>query len=185
MPKRTITKGGDVSSPAKKSKSKGNGIGESILEPGWFENNSSKIYVGAHVSGAGGLENAVYNAASIGGQAFALFLCNQKTWNVKELDEPTAQAFRDACIRHGYPSHLILPHASYLLNCGSSDKELLSKSRSLLLDGVKRCERLNIDYYNFHPGSTCGKIDANESCKLIAESINWVLSKTSKTTLRK
>lgn len=179
----TSSNGGDCKTPTKRVKGKSNSV-ESILEPGWFEKNSSKIFVGAHVSAAGGPANAVNEAASIGAKAFALFLCNQRTWNVKPLDEETAQAFRDSCLQHGYPSHLILPHASYLLNCGSSDKELLSKSRSLLLDGVKRCEKLNIDLYNFHPGSSCGKIEASESCKLIAESINWIHSLTSKTTLR-
>lgn len=177
MPKRSV--GGDV-----KSSGKSKGIPESILESGWFDNSSSKIYVGAHVSASGGIENAIKTAASIGAQAFALFLCNQRTWNVKDLTDETAQIFRDTCIEFGYPSHLILPHASYLLNCGTSDKELLSKSRSMLLDGVKRCEKLNIDYYNFHPGSSCGKIEASESCKLVAESINWVHSVSSKTTLR-
>lgn len=180
----TSSNGDDSKTPSKKAKGKSNGVQESILEPGWFEKNSSKIYIGAHVSAAGGPANAVIEAASIGAQAFALFLCNQRTWNVKPLEEEAAQAFRDSCVEHGYPSHLILPHASYLLNCGSPDKELLSKSRSLLLDGIKRCEKLNIDYYNFHPGSSCGKIEASESCKLIAESINWIHSLTSKTTLR-
>lgn len=180
----TSSDGGESKTPAKRTKGRSNGIQESVLEPGWFEKNSSKIFVGAHVSAAGGPANAVTEAASIGAQSFALFLCNQRTWNVKPLEEEAAQAFIDSSTLHGYPSHLILPHASYLLNCGSSDKELLSKSRSLLLDGVKRCEKLNIDLYNFHPGSSCGKIEASESCKLIAESINWVHSLTSKTTLR-
>lgn len=178
MPKRSVE--GDV-----KSSGKAKSTPESILESGWFEKSSSKIYIGAHVSAAGGVENAVKTAAAIGCQSFALFLCNQRSWNVKDLTDESAQIFRDTCIEYGYPSHLILPHASYLVNCGSHDKELLSKSRSMLLDGIKRCEKLGIDYYNFHPGSSCGKIEASESCKLIAESINWVHSVTSKATLRK
>lgn len=72
MPKRSV--GGDV-----KSSGKSKGIPESILESRWFDNSSSKIYVGAHVSASGGIENAIKTAASIGAQAFALFLCNQRT----------------------------------------------------------------------------------------------------------
>lgn len=176
--KRPVTSG---DKPAVKNGKKTKGaVGESILSDGWFKSSSSKMFVGAHVSITGSVENAVRESASIGGQAFAMFLCSQRTWNVKGLDDPTAQAFRDTCQELGYPSHLILPHASYLMNCGSPDPDLLSKSRSLFLDGIKRCDKLGIDLYNFHPGSTCGKIPVEECLKRIAESINWVHANSSK-----
>ena len=37
-------------------------------------------YVGAHVSAAGGVENAPLNAYEIGAKAFALFTKNQRQW---------------------------------------------------------------------------------------------------------
>uniref|UniRef100_A0A0M3JFQ5 DNA-(apurinic or apyrimidinic site) lyase (inferred by orthology to a C. elegans protein) n=1 Tax=Anisakis simplex TaxID=6269 RepID=A0A0M3JFQ5_ANISI len=57
---------------------------------------SSKKMLGAHVSAAGGLENAVYNAAEIGCRAFALFLRNQRSWNSKPMEEDTVERFKTA-----------------------------------------------------------------------------------------
>lgn len=58
----------------------------------------------------------------------------------------------EACKSEKFSPHLILPHGSYLMNCGSSDPSILAKSRATLLDEVQRCERLGILYYNIHPG---------------------------------
>ena len=44
-------------------------------------------YVGAHVSAAGGVENAVINAKNIGATGFALFTKNQRQWFAKPLEE--------------------------------------------------------------------------------------------------
>lgn len=168
-----------------------------ILPKDFVEKSEHNVFIGAHLSISGklncptifgvnevwifclgGIENAIIEAGAIGAQAVAIFLCNQRTWNVKELDEPSVKKFKKACEDYGFPAHLIVPHASYLMNPGSGDKELLAKSRKLMIDGLSRCDRLGIGLYNFHPGSTCGKISIDECIKNIAETINIGLSKT-------
>ncbi|KAG1714619.1 DNA-(apurinic or apyrimidinic site) lyase [Nymphon striatum] len=139
-----------------------------------------KKYLGAHVSAAGGLHNAVTEAVNIGATSFALFLRSQRQWASKPLEDKIVEKFKQACKDHGFPSHLILPHGSYLMNCGSAKEEILEKSRATLIDELKRCEKLGIDMYNFHPGSTCGEITRKESIKKIAESINIAHKETSK-----
>ena len=124
---------------------------------------------------------AVEEAVRINAKSFAMFLCNQKTWNNKPLQEKDAEKFRSACQEHNFASHLMIPHGSYLMNCGSPDKETLTKSRNLLVDGLKRCEMLGIYGYNFHPGSTCGKISVKDCLDKIAESINHAHSLTNNT----
>ena len=42
-------------------------------------------FIGAHVSIAGGVENAPLNAANIGANAFAMFVKNQHQWKAKPL----------------------------------------------------------------------------------------------------
>ena len=42
-------------------------------------------FIGAHVSTAGGVENAPLNAKKIGAKAFALFTKNQRQWQAKPL----------------------------------------------------------------------------------------------------
>lgn len=135
-------------------------------------------FVGAHVSASGGLEHAVQRAVDIGARSFALFLRSQRQWASKPLTQETAQRFRKACREHGFAPHHILPHGSYLLNCGSPDPEVLEKSRTTLIDELKRCEMLGLVYYNFHPGSTCGTITREECMDKIAESINQAHKET-------
>ena len=136
-------------------------------------------YIGAHVSAAGGVENAPLNAAAIGAKAFALFTKNQRQWNASPLSEKNIAKFKENCATHGYEPWQILPHDSYLINLGHPGKEELDKSRAAFLDEMQRCEQLGIPQLNFHPGSHLRKISPEESLKIVAESINIALDKTS------
>ena len=135
-------------------------------------------FVGAHVSISGGLHNAVSEALEIGAKAFGLFLRSQRQWVSKPLEDKAAERFRNACAEAQFSPHAILPHGIYLMNCGSPEEETLAKSRSTLVDELKRCERLGLLLYNFHPGSTCGKITVDECLDKIAESINQAHKET-------
>lgn len=135
-------------------------------------------YIGAHVSAAGGVENAPANAHGIGATGFALFTKNQRQWVAAPLTAAQIDAFRKACDKYGYTPAQILPHASYLINLGHPEREALEKSRAAFLDEMQRCEALGLDRLNFHPGSHLQKISPERSLDLIAESINIALDKT-------
>ena len=135
-------------------------------------------YVGAHVSAAGGVENAPVNANAIGAKAFALFTKNQRQWFSNPLTMASIKAFRDNCEKYDYKPFQILPHDSYLINLGHPEKEPLEKSRASFLDEMQRCEQLGLDRLNFHPGSHLKTISEEECMNRIAESINIVLDKT-------
>lgn len=135
-------------------------------------------YFGAHVSAAGGVDNAPANALAIGATAFALFTKNQRQWVAKPLTAGEIDAFRKACDTCGYRPEQILPHDSYLINLGHPEEEALEKSRAAFLDEMQRCELLGLDRLNFHPGSHLQKITEEESLDRIAESINITLDKT-------
>ncbi len=135
-------------------------------------------YFGAHVSAAGGVDNAPANAHAIGATAFALFTKNQRQWVAKPLTAGEIDAFRRACDTLGYRPEQILPHDSYLINLGHPEAEALEKSRAAFLDEMRRCELLGLDRLNFHPGSHLQKITEEESLDRIAESINIALDKT-------
>lgn len=138
----------------------------------------SSKFVGAHMSVSGGLELAVSRAVEMGARSFGLFLRSQRQWAAKPMTQETANRFRDACREHNFAPHQILPHGSYLLNCGSPDPVVLKKSRETLVDELKRCEMLGLVYYNFHPGSTCGAISREACMDLIADSINQAHKET-------
>ena len=134
--------------------------------------------IGAHVSAEGGVQNTPLNAATIDAKAFALFTKNQRQWKAKSLTSENIAAFKDNCLKKGYSTDFILPHASYLINPGNPDPEGLKKSRDALLDEVQRCELLGITMLNIHPGAHLNKYSEEDCLKCIAESINLVLEQT-------
>lgn len=136
-------------------------------------------YIGAHVSAAGGVENAPLNAREIGATAFALFTKNQRQWKAKPLTDESIRRFRKNCEEAGYTPDQILPHDSYLINLGHPEPAGLEKSRTAFIDEMHRCEQLGLKYLNFHPGSHLNKIAEDACLERIAESINLALEKTS------
>lgn len=132
----------------------------------------NKKFIGAHVSAAGGVDQAPLRAAEIGATAFALFTKNQRQWAAKPLEVNTIRAFKENCKRLGYLSEQILPHDSYLINLGAPEQEKLNKSRLAFIDEMTRCEQLGLTLLNFHPGSHLKKISEQECLAKIAESIN-------------
>ncbi len=135
-------------------------------------------YFGAHVSAAGGPENAPLNARRIGATGFALFTKNQRQWQAPPLGAAQIEAFRRNCEEAGYAPQSILPHDSYLINLGHPDQEGLEKSRAAFVDEMSRCEALGLDRLNFHPGSHLNRIPVDKCLDRIAESINIALDKT-------
>ncbi|QZE15679.1 deoxyribonuclease IV [Halosquirtibacter laminarini] len=136
-------------------------------------------YIGAHVSAAGGVENAPLNAAKLGATSFALFTKNQRQWAAKPFTQEQIEKFKQNCKDAGYTPSQILPHDSYLINLGHPEQTALEKSRNAFLDELQRCEQLGLDRLNFHPGSHLKKISEEECMDRIAESINWALKQTS------
>ncbi len=140
-------------------------------------------YVGAHVSAAGGVENAPLNARAIGGKAFALFVKNQRQWFAKPLSEESINAFKKNCTEMGFSPEFIVPHDSYLINLGSPKTDGLEKSRNSFTEEVRRCMQLGITMINLHPGSHLNLISETDCLDTIAESLNLVLEETQGVTL--
>ncbi|WP_193014323.1 MULTISPECIES: deoxyribonuclease IV [Gammaproteobacteria] len=135
-------------------------------------------FVGAHVSAAGGVDQAVLRAHEIKATAFALFTKNQRQWKAAPLSTEVIDNFKKNCETYGYAPSQILPHDSYLINLGHPEEEALEKSRNAFLDELQRCEQLGIELLNFHPGSHLNKIDVDKCLQKIAQSINIALDKT-------
>ena len=141
-----------------------------------------KKYPGAHVSVAGGVENAPQNAHAIGATAFALFTKNQRQWNAKPLTPDNIDGFKKNCENLGFTPAQILAHDSYLINLGHPDQAALEKSRAAFIHEIKRCEELGICLLNFHPGSHLKKISPQDCLSTISDSINYALDQTTSVT---
>ncbi|PHH92228.1 hypothetical protein CDD83_8339 [Cordyceps sp. RAO-2017] len=115
------------------------------------------MYIGAHVSAAGGVHNSVTNAVQIGANAFALFLKSQRKWESPPMSSEARDLFVGGCEDHGYSAaRHALPHGSYLVNLAQSDEAKAAQAYRGFVDDLQRCEQLGIRLYNFHPGSTLG-----------------------------
>ncbi|KAK5083674.1 DNA-(apurinic or apyrimidinic site) lyase [Lithohypha guttulata] len=136
------------------------------------------MFVGAHVSIAKGVENAITNAVHIGGNALALFLQSQRKWENPDLKPGNRDAFIHACSHHGIDAKQhIVPHGSYLVNLAAKDTDQAKKSYDFFLKDLKRCEALGIKYYNFHPGAT-NKDPLPEAITRLATLLDKALSET-------
>lgn len=135
-------------------------------------------YIGAHISAAGGVENAPVNAHKIGAKAFAFFTKNQRQWKAAPLSEESIRLFKERCEELGFNMDYVLPHDSYLINLGHPEEEGLTKSRTAFFDEMQRCEQLGVNRLNFHPGSHLNKIAIDACLDRIAESINMALNQT-------
>jgi AP endonuclease-1 len=131
-----------------------------------------KLFIGAHVSSAGGVQNSVGNSVHIGANAFALFLKSQRKWANPPLSEDQCASFHGNCKTHSYEQakHTV-PHGSYLVNLAHTDKERTDQAYTSYLDDLKRCERLGISLYNIHPGNTVSN-DRAAAISHLAKNIN-------------
>lgn len=135
-------------------------------------------YIGAHVSAAGGVENAPLRADKMGAKAFALFTKNQRQWEGPPLSPENIEGFKRNCAELGYSMNVVMPHDSYLINLGHPEPAKLQKSRNAFLDELRRCEQLGIKLLNFHPGNHLNKQSPEACLARIAESINRALDQT-------
>ena len=130
--------------------------------------------LGAHVSAAGGVENAPARGTNIGADTIQIFTANQNQWFPKEPQKDNADGYRVA-MEEERPQ-VCVSHASYLLNMGSPEEKKLNMSRRAFLNELDRCDACGIEYVVFHPGSHM-KTGENECLQRISESLNYCLAK--------
>ncbi len=129
---------------------------------------AEKLLIGAHVSGAGGLYNALFDGRKIGATTIQLFTANQRQWQSKGLDDEAIKSWHLTKKETGLQQ--VMSHDSYLINLGAPDAENLAKSRRTFAEEIKRCLTLDVAYLNFHPGAAL-KEDPQQCLDLIAESL--------------
>ena len=136
-------------------------------------------FVGAHVSIAGGVENAPLNAEKIGASAFAMFTKNQRQWKAKPLTGESIEKFKHNMKKVGITPDHCLPHDGYLINLGHPEDEKRRKSLDAFVDELERCMALGLGMLNFHPGSHLKQITESQCLDNIVQSLNSALSVTS------
>jgi len=130
------------------------------------------LKLGAHMSAAGGLENAITIAVDAGCQTVQLFSANQRQWKAKRLTNDEIDVFKQTYADSGLVEMVV--HASYLINLAAINAETYKKSLVALKDELTRCDQLGIDYTVLHPGAHMGEGEDTGVAKIV-KSLNKVL----------
>ena len=137
-----------------------------------------RMFIGSHVSAAGGVQNSIKTSLQIGGNAFALFLKSQRKWDNPALKDEHRDEFKNLCGHHNYAADKhVLPHGSYLVNLAQAEEDKANQAYACFLDDMKRCDALGIKLYNFHPGNT-GPHPRSEAISRIAQQLNKAIKAT-------
>ena len=131
--------------------------------------------LGAHVSAAGGVQNAPGRAAEIGAACLQLFTKQPNRWAEPKIDDETAVAFGEARAEHGIA--IAGAHDSYLINLSTPDRRLWRMSQRCFQGELQRCVRLGLDFLVTHPGNaTDGDIEAGleRNARGVTESLEAV-----------
>jgi len=109
------------------------------------------MLIGAHVSPAGGLANAIERGLERDCRAIQIFNQSPRMWRPTAFREQDVAAFREAMAASQIDAVLI--HAVYLLNCASDDPDIREKSLLSLIHSLRTGHDIGACGVVLHPGS--------------------------------
>ena len=109
------------------------------------------MLIGAHVSQAGGLTNAVTRGVERGAKAIQIFNQSPRMWRPTNYTEDDFAAFRDAI--DDSPIDAVLIHAVYLLNTATTDRAMRTKTRASLIQSLRVGDGIRARGVVLHAGS--------------------------------
>ncbi|WP_028950161.1 deoxyribonuclease IV [Sulfurihydrogenibium subterraneum] len=113
------------------------------------------VNIGTHVSSSKSLDLVFDRGKEMSAKSIQFFLRSPRAWSWIERKDSEKQLFLEK--KNTYGINPVVVHASYLFNLASSDDELFKKSINSVIEELKLCEELNVDYYVIHAGKTKGK----------------------------
>ena len=112
------------------------------------------MLVGAHVSVAGGVHNAVGRQLDVGGNCGQIFTHSPQVWAKADIEEDEAATFRQETADSLDGPWVI--HSCYLVNLATPKNELRDRSVSNLQAELDAAAVLDIPYVNVHLGAHTG-----------------------------
>jgi len=109
------------------------------------------LLIGAHVSTAGGLMNAVDNGVERGCEAIQIFHQSPRAWRPTNHSQADYDAFNEAFAAS--PLGSVVIHAVYLINTATPDEVIREKSLDSLLHAVRLGDAIGADGVVLHAGS--------------------------------
>ena len=133
------------------------------------------MLIGAHVSQAGGLPNAIERGSALGAHAIQIFNQSPRMWRPTAYGDDDFAAFREAMSPSAIEAVLI--HAVYLINCASEDGEIRDKSHTSLVQSLTVGAGIGASGVVLHPGSA-KQGDVGQAIQRAGEVISTALSET-------
>ena len=112
------------------------------------------MYIGAHLSAAGGIHTAVDRAEAIGAESLQVFTQSPRAWRPTNHDPANFDRFRER--RAEVELHGVLCHALYLCNLAAPNDEVYEKSIAALRNTMEVASAIGADAVVFHVGSHLG-----------------------------
>jgi len=133
------------------------------------------MLLGAHVSIAGGFENAPKAGRYIGCEAIQIFARSPRMLRrTKPIAPEEARLFREGLKAANITT--AVTHGNYLINLSSPQVRLLRVSRTAFVQELERAEVLGCPSVIFHPGAHMGA-GKSRALKRIAASLDWAFGK--------
>ena len=107
--------------------------------------------IGAHVSSAGGVQNAPARAALIDSVVLQMFTKMASRWAEPIISDETAEAFKQNCAEHKIA--FTCAHDSYLINLATADTVLFERSYQSFVSEMLRSSKLGLNAVVTHPGN--------------------------------
>jgi deoxyribonuclease-4 len=127
---------------------------------------------GAHMSIAGGIQNAPIRATAIGCETFQMFSRSPQGGPAPKLTPELVDTFLAECTRGKLSDWVI--HSPYYINFASGEERTRSNSIRIIREELERGTLINASYVMFHPGSA-KDVGEKEAMKFCIEGIKKVL----------
>ena len=123
--------------------------------PGRPRPGPAPMLFGAHVSTAGGLDNAIERGAERGCESIQIFNQSPRMWRPTNYGPDDFAAFNEAMAAS--PVEAVVIHAVYLINCATKDRELRKKSLASLTHALRIGDGIGAAGVVLHPGAQKGE----------------------------
>ena len=138
------------------------------------------LRIGAHMSVAGGVSNAVERAVLHECESLQIFTKNANRWVAPPLDPADVRRFRKRLDETGITP--VVSHASYLINLATTNPALRAQSINAMSDELDRAHALGLLGVVLHPG-TCTAGTESEALALIADAIRGLFTRQRRQTM--
>ncbi|MDK2970380.1 MAG: deoxyribonuclease [Candidatus Sumerlaeota bacterium] len=135
------------------------------------------LFLGSHMSVAGGVDRAPARGASVDCTAMQIFVKNNNRWQGPPITSEQAANFARELEKTSIALDNVFAHTCYLINLASPKEDVATKSVAALEDELLRCGQLDLPGLVMHPGAHLGE-GRDAGIERIADRARAVLRKT-------